>query len=91
MIYTDSRYATGLIGYINDARLSQNQLSVYRTFPSLTTKFTTYTWTSEDRIDVIATEFLGSSSLWWKIMDINPELVNPFSIPPGTTLRIPSA
>ena len=91
MIYTDSRYATGSINYINDARLNKNQLSVYRTFPSVITKFLAYTWTSNDRIDVLAAEFLGSSSLWWKIMDVNPEIANPFSIEPGTVLRIPSA
>jgi nucleoid-associated protein YgaU len=91
MIYTDSRYATGSIDYINDSRLNVNQLSVYRVFPKATYKFLTYTWTSEDRIDLISSEFLGSPSLWWKIMDINPELTNPFTIAPGTVVRIPSA
>jgi nucleoid-associated protein YgaU len=91
MIYTDSRYATGKISYINDSRLDSNQLSVYRAFPSLTSKFLTYTWTSEDRIDVVSSEFLGSPNLWWKIMDINPEVVDPFAIAPGTVIRIPSA
>jgi nucleoid-associated protein YgaU len=91
MIYTDSRYATGSIKYVNDSRLNQNQLAVYRAFPVATYKFMTYTWTSEDRIDLVASEFLGSPNLWWKIMDINPEVVNPFAIDPGTVLRIPSA
>jgi nucleoid-associated protein YgaU len=91
MIYTDSRYATGTINYVHDSRLDKNQLSVYRSYPTSTYRFMTYTWTSEDRIDLIASEFLGSPNLWWKIMDINPEVVNPFTINPGTVLRIPSA
>jgi hypothetical protein len=91
MIYTDSRYATGSVGYKNDSRLNKNQLSVYRTFPQVTYRFLTYTWTSEDRIDIVSSEFLGSPNLWWKIMDINPEIANPFNIAPGTVLRIPSA
>lgn len=91
MIYTDSRYATGIIDYKNDSRLNKNQLSVYRFFPQAKYTFLTYTWTSEDRIDIISFEFLGSPNLWWKIMDINPEIVNPFNIAPGTVIRIPSA
>jgi nucleoid-associated protein YgaU len=91
MIYTDSRYATGVVDYANDSRLNTNNISVYRVFPTAGYRFLTYTWTSEDRIDVIATQFLGSSNLWWKIMDINPEIISPFSITPGTVIRIPSA
>jgi nucleoid-associated protein YgaU len=91
MIYTDSRYAKGHVSYVNDSRLNQNQITVYRVFPTVANKFMTYTWTSEDRIDVIASEFLGSANLWWKIMDINPEIANPFEIIPGTALRIPNA
>jgi hypothetical protein len=91
MIYTDSRYATGIIDYANDSRLNTNNISVYRVYPTALYRFSTYTWTSEDRIDIVANDFLGSANLWWKIMDINPEIINPFSIAPGTVIRIPSA
>lgn len=90
MIYTDSRYATGKIMYTADARSGNENLSVYRIFPTLGYRFSAYVWGSEDRIDKLAAEVLGSSSLWWKIMDLNPEIVDPSSIAPGTTLRIPS-
>lgn len=91
MIFTDSRYATGSIMYANDSRVNKNSLSVYRVFPDVSYRFFTYTWTSEDRIDIVANDLLGSPNLWWKIMDINPEVINPFAIAPGTVLRIPSA
>jgi hypothetical protein len=91
LIYTDSRYATGLISYGNDSRLNKSNISVYRVFPSYTTEFSTYTWTVDDRPDLIAFKFLGSPSLWWRIMDINPEVINPHSIAPGTVIRIPNA
>jgi len=29
--------------------------------------------------------------MWWEIMDINPEILDPFTITPGTQLRIPNA
>jgi nucleoid-associated protein YgaU len=42
-----------------------------------------------DRIDYLASIYLGSAVLWWKILDVNPEINNPFNIAPGTVLRIP--
>jgi hypothetical protein len=91
MIYTDSRYATGKVIKVQDARNSIYRLAVYRTFPTYRSNFYTYTWVEGDRIDQVSFSLLGSPSFWWKIMDLNPEIIDPFSIPAGTTLRIPSA
>ena len=44
-----------------------------------------------DRLDALANKYLGDSQLWWQILDINPEVINPFNITPGTQLRIPNA
>jgi hypothetical protein len=41
-------------------------------------------------LDNLALRYLGKSNLWWQIMDINPEIVDPFSIEPGTPIRIPN-
>lgn len=90
MIFADSRYATGLILQAQDARTSEYKTAVYREYPRIKAKFYTYDWVQGDRIDVVARTFLGSSSFWWRIMDLNPELIDPFNIPIGTTIRIPS-
>ena len=90
MIYSDSRYANGTISKVQDPRNSVYRLAVYRKFPKARADFYFYTWVEGDRIDRVATDLLGSPSFWWKIMDFNPEIVDPFSIPIGTTLRIPS-
>jgi len=29
--------------------------------------------------------------MWWEILDINPEILDPTTIPAGTQLRIPDA
>jgi len=55
------------------------------------TKFYTYEWVDGDRLDTLANKFLGNPQLWWKIMDLNPEIIDPTSIAPGTLLRLPSA
>jgi hypothetical protein len=89
MIFTDSRYATGVLAKSVDARNDSYQLSVFRQFPSSSSSFYYYTWTQRDRIDLVAAELLGDPNLWWLIMDYNPEILNPFDIPLGASLRIP--
>jgi hypothetical protein len=89
-MYTNSRYATGLVVKAHDARKDNYALSIFRQFPTINSSFFLYIWTENDRIDKIALKFLGDPENWWKIMDINPEIINPFSISVGTTVRIPN-
>jgi hypothetical protein len=89
MIFTDSRYATGILAKTVDARTNENEVALFRQFLSESSSFFYYTWSQKDRIDLIANEFLGDPSLWWIIMDYNPEISNPLDIPLGTILRIP--
>jgi hypothetical protein len=90
MIYSDSRYAKGLITKVQDPRNGTYRLAVYRKFPAARAQFYWYDWVQGDRIDKVATDLLGNPGFWWKIMDFNPEILDPFSIPIGTSLRIPS-
>lgn len=89
MIYTDSRYAKGLIVKAQDSRTRDYKLAVYRKFPKVRTEYYNYTWVENDRIDMVANTLLGSPAQWWKIMDFNPELIDPLNIPVGTVIRIP--
>lgn len=89
MIFTDSRYADGIFLKAYDSRLSQYSDSVYRSFPNITEDYYYYVWVDKDRIDVIAHNLLGNADFWSKIMDVNPEIADPFTIPAGTTIRIP--
>jgi hypothetical protein len=91
MIYSDSRYATGVVFTAQDSRNGMGRTTVYRTFPTERTNFYHYTWVENDRIDSVANELLGSPLFWWRIMDFNPEVIDPFDIPIGTVIRIPVA
>jgi hypothetical protein len=91
MPYSDSRYANGYFYRVNDPRTGISQISVDRTFPSASVKYGFYVWADNDRVDLVAYDQLGSENLWWQIMDINPEIIDPFNIAPGTTIRIPHA
>jgi nucleoid-associated protein YgaU len=90
MIYADSRYADGYLQKSLDARTGTYTVGVLRSFPTESSSFYYYVWTSRDRLDKVALERLGNPNLWWRIMDYNPEVTNPFEIQPGATLRIPS-
>jgi prophage DNA circulation protein len=89
-IYLDSRYADGPLFKARDGRTGNHIATVFREWPSSILSFFTYEVNEIDRIENIAVKFLGNAELWWKIMDINPEILNPFEIPPGTELRIPN-
>lgn len=89
MIYLDSRYVDGTVFKAYDSRTDKYQLTVFRNFPSYSVTFLIYEWVETDRIDDIALQFLGKADLWWQIMDLNPEILDPFNITPGTQLRIP--
>lgn len=52
-----------------------------------------YAYTTEgDRLDLLAQQFYGDTSLWWIIAAGNPEVLslNSLFIPVGTEIRIPS-
>lgn len=89
MIYTDSRYAKGIQATVHDARVDDYSIAVYRKFPSAVSRFFIYMWNESDRLDLVAFRYLGSPSHWWKIMDYNPEIINPNVIPVGAQIRIP--
>jgi hypothetical protein len=88
MIYVDSRYADGNIISLETSKGSS--IAVLREFPNQSSGFSSYVWREKDRIDTVANTLLGSPSLWWRIMDFNPEVINPFVISVGTVLRIPN-
>lgn len=90
MIFLDSRYADGLLYKAYDSRTGKYQLAVERTWPSYVSSFFWHYWVETDRLDNLALRYVGKSNLWWRIMDINPEIVDPFSIAPGTPIRIPN-
>jgi len=91
MIFLDSRYVDGTLTKTWNPRKQQYDLVVLRNWSTYVQSYFYYNWVETDRLDNLATKYLGNPSMWWEIMDINPEILNPFSITPGTQLRIPNA
>lgn len=88
MIWPQSRYTQGTIVRMPDSEGTYN-VSVLRTVSAQIKNFTLYSWKSGDRPDLVAYRQLGNSQLWWAIFDINPEIIYPLNILPGTLVRIP--
>jgi hypothetical protein len=91
MIFLDSRYVDGTLTKTWNPRKQQYDLVVLRNWSTYVQSYFYYNWVETDRLDNLATKYLGNPSMWWEIMDINPEILDPFSITPGTQLRIPNA
>lgn len=89
MIFQDSRYIDGDITKTLNPKSSTYDLGVQRVFPSETSNFYYYVWRERDRIEYIAAQLLNDSNAWWKIMDYNPEVIDPINIRAGSILRIP--
>lgn len=88
-IYLDSRYADGSLFMAQEPKSGDYNLTIFRTFPTYNVAYYWYEVTENDRIEGIATRTLGNPTLWWQIMDINPDVLNPFELTPGLQLRIP--
>jgi hypothetical protein len=93
MLLNTSRYANGVFGQVTDSHSLTPTTYVYRKFDSKekNIQYFLYQFGDQDRIDTISSTFLKDHKKWHQIMDINPEVLDPFHIPAGTTLRIPYA
>lgn len=89
MIYLGSRYEDADITYVLDGRIGSTRATAFRAPVQAETEVRYWYWRQEDRIDILATQYYGEPDLWWRIMDANPEILDPLSIPIGTKIRIP--
>jgi nucleoid-associated protein YgaU len=90
-VSASSRYAGSKIQPVTDAAgVTRN--TILPAAPADTTyQVSFYAWRGSDRMDLLAARFYGDERLWWLIAKANPEVVDWFSIAPGTVLRIPNA
>lgn len=74
-------------------RCRQYHETVPRRFIEITSsdKYHMVTSKTANRLDIIALEYYNDSTLWWVIADANPSLrFNPYHVPVGMSVRIPS-
>lgn len=89
-IFSNSRYAGDALDLVTDNQGVTRNTIILPQPSAVQFRFLNYTWTSVDRIDLLAYRFFGNSVLWWQIGQANPEVLYWDSVTPGTTIRIPT-
>jgi hypothetical protein len=90
MIERVSRYYDGPLSQTAHKYTGNPTVSVYRAFPtSKKVQYVEYTWADGDAIAILAQAYGLGSKYWWEIMEINPEIDDPFNIAAGTVIRVP--
>jgi hypothetical protein len=90
MIERVSRYYDGSLTQTPDKYTDGFVISVFRRFAdNKEVNYITYTWKDGDNLSNLAEVFGVGAKYWWEILDINPEIQDPFDIEEGTILRVP--
>ena len=89
MIERVSRYYDGPLAQPKHKYTGLPTIAVYRKFPeSITVPYVMYIWKDGDSYGALAETYLGGAKYWWKILELNPTLTDPFSIEPGTRITL---
>lgn len=89
MISLQSRYAEADIVFVLDPKTQTTRATAFRPTPEEATTYRVHRWADGDRWDFLAQEYLDSSTEWWRILDANPQIIDPTSMVPGMTVYIP--
>ncbi len=91
-IVRTSRYYDGELSQVYNEKTKSYDINVYRTFPKeVNTQYTAYTWKYGDSLGNLGYTYQSIPEYWWKILEINPDITDPFSIIPGQEIRVPYA
>lgn len=91
MIFLNSRYAVSPVATLVFTDDVQVYRTVLRSPPALPPAlFDSHFWTQTDRLDALATLYFGDPKMWWRIADLNPEILDFTGLDPGTMIRVPS-
>lgn len=90
MIFEGSRYSTSKVAAVPDAA-GVYHATIYPRSPLASFRYQVYRVKFGDRMETIAAVALGDSELWWRVAQLNPELLYPNDLEPGTIIRIPTA
>ena len=89
-IYLSSRYQTSVVDYLAFTPVGIGVPTVFYTFSDIgTLSYTEYTWKDGDRLDQVSAQFFKYPTMWWRIAEANPKIVDIHDIPAGTVVKIP--
>lgn len=89
MISLQSRYADTDVVYVLDPKSQTTRPTLLRDYQEDPVTFRVHRWSEGDRWDFLAQEYLDAPTEWWRILDANPEILDPTSMKPGALVYIP--
>lgn len=91
MISSNSRYAGNPIEIVTDADGNSRRIIAPVAQQPIRARVVKYRWTQDDRVDSVAADYYQDPTQWWRIAEVNPEILDWTTIAPGTLIRIPNA
>lgn len=91
MIDSTSRYADSILATVPGRDGSDVVVITPSQAQSYTFAYTFYVLNGADRVDNLSNAYYGNPTLWWKIGDANPQIMNWLDIEPAEIIRIPNA
>ncbi|WP_409238344.1 hypothetical protein [Streptomyces sp. PA5.6] len=91
MISSNSRYAGHSIEIVTDADGDARRVIVPMAPQQIRARVIKYRWAEDDRVDSVAADYYQDPTQWWRIADVNPQILDWTSVAPGTIVRIPDA
>lgn len=89
MITATSRYAGNRVALVtNPAGITRTTI-LHQGETGWSFTYSEYSWTSMDRVDLLAHRYYGDPTLWWIIARANPEIMDWHVLPPGYVVRVP--
>lgn len=90
-IYQGSRYEFSVVDFVAIEEDADANAVVFYEFEDIgTITYREHTYRQGERLDNIAFDYYQDPALWWFILDVNPEIVDPTNIKPGAVIRIPN-
>ena len=91
-IHSGSRYENSVVDYLQKTITGIAYPVVFYQFDDLSTvSFFYHRYQTGEALHALSQRYFNTPSLWWAIMEYNPEVTDIFHIPNGTQLRIPHA
>lgn len=89
-IYNGSRYQYSNIDYVKTNDIDPALPIVFYEFTVFgTMSYQLHTYVQGERLDQISFRYYKRPDFWWAILEANPQITDPTSITPGTSIRIP--
>jgi len=88
MIFIGSRYQQSPVSFMLDGRTGRTNPTVMRA-TRVTDASRVTRWDYGARIDIYGSALYDDPEQWWRVMDCNPDILDPASMLPGTPLRLP--